>query len=83
MMASIRDWHTPKVGIETDRFALAVVTFQVYTGIHPYRGTLDGYKRTEMERRMKEKKSVFTTGVRLNQAVRDFSCIPSPLLAWY
>ncbi|HKX73595.1 MAG TPA: hypothetical protein VJM32_06250 [Candidatus Saccharimonadales bacterium] len=83
MMASIRDWHTPKVGIETDRFALGVVTFQVYTGIHPYRGTLDGYKRTEMERRMKEKKSVFTAGVRLNQAVRDFSCIPGPLLAWY
>lgn len=83
MMASIRDWHTRKVGVETDRFALAVVTFQVYTGIHPYRGTLDGYKRTEMERRMKDKASVFTKGVRLSHAVRDFGCIPGPLLAWY
>lgn len=83
MMASIRDWHTPKVGIETDRFAFAVVTFQVFTGIHPYRGTLDGYKRTEMARRMKDQASVFTQGVRLNQAVRDFGCIPGPLLAWY
>lgn len=83
MMASIRDWHAPKIGVETDRFALGVVTFQVYTGIHPYRGTLDGYKRTELARRMKEKASVFTAGVRLNQAVRDFSCIPGPLLSWY
>ncbi|MBI2591090.1 MAG: hypothetical protein HYW34_00190 [Candidatus Brennerbacteria bacterium] len=32
---------------------------------------------------MKENASVFTPGVRLNRAVRDFSCIPGSLLGWY
>jgi hypothetical protein len=83
MMASIRDWHNKKIGQETDRFALAVVTFPVYTGIHPYKGTLAGYERDDLEGRMKDNASVFSDGVRLSQAVRDFGCIPGPLLGWY
>lgn len=83
VMPSIRDWHAKKFGHESDWFSWAVVTFQVYTGIHPYKGTLDGYARTDMEKRMKDNASVFTSGVRLNRAVRDFSCIPTPLLGWY
>ncbi|HET6747095.1 MAG TPA: hypothetical protein VFH06_03255 [Candidatus Saccharimonadales bacterium] len=83
MMPSIRDWHSKGVGRESDRFALGVVTFQVFAGIHPYKGSLDGYKPNELERRMQNNVSVFTRGVRLNQAVRDFSCIPGPLLGWY
>jgi hypothetical protein len=83
VMPSIRDWHAKQFGKESDWFSWAVVSFQVYTGIHPYKGTLDGYARSDMERRMKENASVFTSGVRLNRAVRDFSCIPAPLLEWY
>jgi hypothetical protein len=83
VMPSIRDWHAKKFGRESDWFSWAVVTFQVYTGIHPYKGTLDGYARTDMEQRMKDNASVFSSGVRLNRAVRDFSCIPAPLLDWY
>lgn len=83
VMPSIRDWHAKKFGHESDWFSWAVVTFQVYTGIHPYKGTLNGYARADMERRMKDNASVFTSGVRLNRAVRDFSCIPTPLLGWY
>ena len=83
VMPSIRDWHVKHFGTESDWFSWGVVTFQVYTGIHPYKGTLDGYGRSEMEKRMQNNASVFSTGVRLNRAVRDFSCIPSPLLNWY
>lgn len=83
IMPSIRDWHAKHFGQESDWFSWAVVTFQVYTGIHPYKGTLDGYARGDMEKRMQDNASVFTQGVRLNRAVRDFSCIPSVLLDWY
>jgi hypothetical protein len=83
VMPSIRDWHAKGFGRESDWFSWAIVTFQIYTGIHPYKGTLDGYARTDMEARMKDNASVFTSGVRLNRAVRDFSCIPPPLLEWY
>lgn len=83
IMPSIRDWHTQGFNKQTDWFAWGIVTFQVYTGIHPYKGTLSGYKPGDMEKRMKANASVFAKNVRLNRAVRDFSCIPGPLLDWY
>lgn len=83
VMPSIRDWHSAGIGQAADRFGLAVVTFQVFTGIHPYKGTLDGYRRGDLVRRMQDNASVFTPGVRLNQAVRDPGRIPSRLLDWY
>lgn len=82
-MPSIRDWHTKLVCVESDWFAWGIVSFQLFTGIHPYKGTLDGYKGTDFVLRMKENKSVFSQGIRLNRAVRDFSCIPGALLGWY
>ncbi len=83
IMSSIRDWHTQGFNEKSDWFSLAVVTFQVLTGIHPYKGSLDGFKMNDIESRMKANKSVFTPNVRLNSAVRDFKCIPSPLYDWY
>jgi hypothetical protein len=82
IMPSIRDRHGP-ICESSDWFAWGVVSFLLYTGIHPYKGKLDGYKPGEMERRMKDNASVFTPGVRLNKAVRDFGVIPGPLLDWY
>lgn len=83
IMPSIRDWHTSTFNELTDWFAWGIVSFQIYTGIHPYKGTLAGYQHGELERRMKKNASVFAQGVRLNSNVRDFSGIPSKLLAWY
>ena len=83
IMPSIRDHHTKGFTRESDYFSAAVVWFNVYTGIHPYKGGLDGYKPAELERRMKDNKSVFTPNVRLNNAVRDFNCIPAKLREWF
>lgn len=83
IMLSIRDWLNPKFSETTDWFSWGIVTFQVYCGIHPYKGTLPGYKPNQLETRMKDKASVFSPGISLNKAVRDFSVIPGPLLDWY
>ncbi len=83
IMPSIRDWHAKVFDRRTDWFAWGVVTFQLYTGLHPYKGTLDGFDRGDLTGRMKANASVFAQGVRLNRAVRDFSNIPGPLLNWY
>lgn len=82
VMPSIRDWQSP-LSPSSDWFAWGVVTFLLYTGTHPYKGKLDGYKPGEMERRMKENASVFRPNVKLNRNIRDFSVIPGPLLDWY
>lgn len=83
IMPSIRDWNSSNFTQLTDWFSWGIVTFQIYCGIHPYKGTLGGYKPNDIETRMKAKASVFSTGIQLNRAVRDFSSIPGPLLDWY
>ncbi|MFC1622686.1 hypothetical protein ACFL1Y_01680, partial [Patescibacteria group bacterium] len=83
IMPSIRDWHANNFNQSTDWFAWGIVTFQIFTGIHPYKGRLKGYKPNDIERRMKKNASVFSPNIRLNSAVRDFSTIPGPLLDWY
>lgn len=83
IMPSIRDWNSKTFDTMTDWFSWGVVAFQVFTGIHPYKGRLDGYKPGDLTQRMKDNASVFAPGVRLPQSARDPSCIPGPLLDWF
>jgi hypothetical protein len=83
IMPSIRDWHAKNYDELSDWFSWGVVTFQIFTNIHPYKGTLPGYTNREMDRRMKDNASVFSSDIRLNHNVKDFSCIPGPLRDWY
>lgn len=83
IMPSIRDHHTKGFSELSDWFSWAVVTFQLYTGVHPYKGTLAGYNPSDWEKRMLDNASVFAPGVKLNAAVRSPSRIPGSLRAWY
>lgn len=83
IMPSIRDYHSQIFDEHSDWFSWGIVTFQLFSGIHPYKGRHPDYKATELERRMRDNISVFNREVHLNAAVRDFSCIPGPLLDWY
>ncbi len=83
IMPSIRDWAAKSFTPATDWFAWGVVSFQIFTGIHPFKGKIDGYKPGDMIQRMKDNASVFDKRARMPAAVRDFSCIPGPLLDWY
>lgn len=83
VMQSIRDWHTKGFTQLSDWFAWGIVTFQIFTGIHPYKGTIDGFKPGDLEGRMKANASVFSPKAKLSKAVRDFSSIGAPLLDWY
>ncbi len=80
---SVRDYHAAAFTPASDWFGWAVVTFQLLTGIHPYKGVLSPYKRHDLEARMRDNASVFAPGVRLPSAVRPFAQIPSALLAYY
>ena len=82
-MLSIRDYHTPALSQASDWFAWGVVTFQVFTGIHPYKGTHPDFRRGDLETRMRSQASVFDQKVKLNSAVRGISDIPLSLRNWY
>lgn len=83
IMASIRDYHAQEFSKNTDWFSWAIVSFQVFTGIHPYKGSNPGFKKGDMLGRMKANVSVFDAATTVNSAVRDFDCIPRHLKNWY
>lgn len=80
IMPSIRDWHSQSFTELSDWFSWGIVSFQVLTGIHPYKGF---HKIKSFEDRMKKNISVFNPEVKLNSAVRDFNLIPNRLKEWY
>jgi len=83
IMESIRDRTTDKFTELSDWFAWAVVTFQMYTGIHPYKGKHPKFKPDEWSKRMDLGISVFDKDVILPKICQDFSVIPKAQLDWY
>lgn len=83
LMESVRDRHMQKgkFSTGTDWFAFAVVTYQLFCGIHPYKGkhkTLKGF-----DARMNANVSVFDPSVRVPKAVYPPTVIPDAYRAWY
>ncbi|MBC8742032.1 hypothetical protein F6X40_36445 [Paraburkholderia sp. UCT31] len=83
LMPSIRDYHTPTFNQGSDWFGWGVVSFQVLTGIHPFKGTHPDFKKADLVGRMQANASVFDPKVKLNSAVRDLNRIPGALKDWY
>jgi serine/threonine protein kinase len=87
IMESIRDRHCNNVFSEgTDWFSFAVVSFQMFIGIHPYKGNHPRFtdKNTAMDERMKANISVLNTDVSYPKGVcQPLSVIPDAYLKWY
>ena len=85
IMDTVRDRRLPfgKFDELSDWFSWAVVTFQMYTGIHPYMGRHPSFKTTQLDERMVQRISVFDPDVKIPKACQDFSAIPKAHLEWY
>jgi len=83
LMPSIKDWHSKTFTELSDWFSFAVVSFQLFTGIHPFRGTHPNYSKKEMSKRMQHNVSVYNPEVLFPPTVRDFSHIPSRYDKWF
>jgi hypothetical protein len=85
IMESIRDRTVPmgQYSEVTDWFSWAVVTFQMYIGIHPYKGIHPTFKPAEFMKRMDLNVSVFDKDVTLPDTCQPFSVIPKKHLEWY
>jgi len=85
IMESIRDRliKNNKWNEMSDWFSFAIVTFQLYMGIHPYKGKHPNYAMKDWTKRMDDGISVFDPHVQLPSVCPDFSIIPKRHLEWF
>jgi len=83
IMESVRDRHAPRgqFSTGTDWFSFAIVSFQLFTGIHPYKGRHSTIKG--MEQRMQANVSVLSPDVRVPKACYPPQVIPAGWRSWY
>ncbi|MFA4971238.1 MAG: hypothetical protein WC683_01410 [bacterium] len=82
LMESVRDWHAQGCWTTgSDWFSWGIVTFQLFVGIHPYKGrhpTVRG-----LPDRMRANLSVFNAAVSVPPLVPPLDVIPSAYRDWY
>ena len=88
LMESVRDRHAQTFTTGSDWFSLAVVSFQMFVGIHPFKGTYAPLqklsdKATMLDERMRANISVLHAGVSVPPSCLPFSVIPPEYLDWY
>lgn len=81
LMESVRDRHSKTFSPGTDWFAYAILSFQMFVGIHPYKGKHPGL--TTLDERMKLNVSVLDPAVTVPKACYSFDVIPAPWRDWY
>jgi len=81
IMDSIRDRHTTDWSTGTDWFSFGILAFQLFIGIHPYKGKHPKYKG--IDQRMLENISVFNKDVKLPGAAMPLDVIPDIYKAWF
>lgn len=88
IMPTIQDFLTKDFSKLSDWFSFAIIAFQLYTGIHPFKGkhpdyTKDKYKDKILETRMRNSISVFNKDVSIPSNVRPIDEIPDSLRSWF
>ena len=86
IMESIRDRQVKGMQFTevSDWFSWAVVTFQMYIGIHPFKGRHPDFLPKDWMKRMDQNVSVFDSRAKpLPDMCQDLSVIPKRHLDWY
>ena len=88
LMDSVRDRHAKSFSSGSDWFSFAIVSFQMFAGIHPFKGTYPAFQHlpdnaTKLDERMRANISVLHAGVSVPSACLPFSVIPPNYLDWY
>jgi len=92
LMLSVRDWHVKQKGNKyiwtelSDWFSFAVISFYMWTGIHPFKGVHPKFAdpKTRMVDQMKGNVSVLNPETKFPKAAAyPFTIIPSIYMQWY
>lgn len=59
IMPNIRDYNTNGFNRLTDWYSFAIIAFQLFIGIHPFKGKNPNFKKNSLIERMKQNVSVF------------------------
>ena len=81
LMDSVRDRHAAGWNQGTDWFSFALVSFQMFVGIHPYKGKHPALKT--VDERMTQNVSVLSPDVSVPAACLPFDVIPATYRDWY
>ncbi len=81
LMESVRDRHSSRFSEGTDWFAFGIVSFQMFIGIHPYKGKHPSLNT--LDARMQANVSVLHPEVNVPRVCLPFSVIPPAYLSWY
>jgi len=83
IMPSIRDWRNNTFTVYSDWFSFAIISFQLFVGIHPFKGKHQGYRKNDFVNRITDCVSVLNSSVSIPPTTRDFNLIPSSYKDWY
>jgi len=88
LMDSVRDRHSRAFSTNSDWFSFAVVSFQLFVGIHPFKGSYPPLQhlsgtQNKLEARMRSNISVLRKEVSVPMSCLSFSLIPPVYLDWY
>lgn len=88
LMESVSDRHARGFTTGSDWFSFAVVSFQTFVGIHPYKGNYPPLQSLpdagqRLDARMRANVSVLRPGVSVPASCLPFSVIPPAYLDWY
>lgn len=81
IMDSVRDRHAKTFTEGSDWFSFGIISFQMFTGIHPYKGKHGSIKT--LDERMLKNISVFNKSVSVPKVCYPFDVIPEAYRNWY
>ena len=81
IMESVKDLHASKFSELSDWFSWGIVTFQLWMGIHPYKGKHQNVK--DLDVRMQNNISVFNKDVSIPKLCPSLDFIPQAYRDWY
>lgn len=83
IMSSIRDFKQAEFNQGSDWYSFAVIAFQMFSGVHPFKGNHPDFKKGDIQSRVIAGVSVFDSAVSYPASVRDFGETPVRWLDWF
>ncbi|OGS40255.1 MAG: hypothetical protein A3K77_00100 [Euryarchaeota archaeon RBG_13_31_8] len=83
IMETIKDYHSNSFTELTDWYSFAVVSCQIFLGVHPYKGKHSKFNDGDIKSRCLNNISIFNRDVFTPNCIRELSYIPNNYYDWF